>query len=147
MLKIIKMKDTHCIPNCQVKARSTGNFNININIAGTLISCAFQSLVVWPLGLHLEPSKNRMTPAYQVRFHSICLITFGTLLIHAPQSAKLPSSGSVPRLRSVIQDAKCTLELHVNISTAHFKLQLLLAIPCFQSVEIARSNLTSFFSS
>lgn len=56
MLKTIKMKDTHCIPNCQVKARATGNFNININIAGTLISCALQSLVVWPLGLHPEPS-------------------------------------------------------------------------------------------
>lgn len=56
MLKIIKIKDTHCIPSCQVKARATGNFNININIAGTLISCALQSLVICPLGLHLEPS-------------------------------------------------------------------------------------------
>lgn len=55
-IKIIKIKDTHCIPSCQVKARATGNFNININIAGTLISCALQSLVICPLGLHLEPS-------------------------------------------------------------------------------------------
>lgn len=56
MLKMIKMKDTHCTPDCQVKARASGNFNININTAGTLISCALQSLVVWPLGIHLEPS-------------------------------------------------------------------------------------------
>lgn len=56
MLKMIKMKVTHCIPDCQVKARPTENFNININTAGSLISCALQSRVVWPLGIHLEPS-------------------------------------------------------------------------------------------
>lgn len=107
------MKDTHCIPNCQVKARATGNFNININIAGTLISCALQSLVVWPLGLHPEPSQSRMTPACQVRFHSIYLITFGTILIHAPQSAKIAQLW----LHSWIQICNTGCKMHIRTSS------------------------------
>lgn len=86
---MIKMKVTHCIPDCQVKARATENFNINIDTAGSLISCALQLWVVWPLGIHLEPSQNGMTPACQVRFDSIYLITFGIILMHAAQSTKI----------------------------------------------------------